>query len=145
MGELVAFRNIVKEIPRDTAVDEASIEAIVMHDGYKLKYVDDAIVYNKGPENIKDFMKQRRRIAAGHLYVRHKQGHMVSTTSGSHILGPFMKELQGGVKGYFWSGCAVSLEIVGRLLGYYDYYVKKRNPFIWDIAQSTKNLRGDRK
>ena len=143
MGELVAFRNIVKEIPRDTAVDEASIEAIVLHDGYILKYVEDALVHNKGPENIRDFLKQRRRIAAGHLYVRNKQAHTVSTTSGTHILGPFVRELKGGGKEYLWGGCAVLLEIIGRTLGYYDYYVKKRNPFIWDIAESTKKLRGD--
>jgi biofilm PGA synthesis N-glycosyltransferase PgaC len=143
LGELIAFRNIVREIPFDTAVDEASIEAIVIRDGYKLKYVEDALVHNKGPENIRDFLKQRRRIAAGHLYVKHKQAHMVSTTSGTHILGPFVRELKGGVKEYLWGVCAMLLEIIGRTLGYYDYYVKKRNPFIWDIAQSTKKLKGD--
>ncbi len=143
LGELVAFRNIVKEIPADTAVDEASIEAIVIQNGYRLKYVDDAIVHNKGPENVGDFLKQRRRIAAGHLYVRQKQAHTVSTTSGSRILGPFIKELRDGGKEYFWGMCAVLLEIVGRALGYYDYCVKRRNPFIWDIAQSTKKLKGD--
>lgn len=40
-------------------------------------------------------------------------------------------------------GCAVLLEMIGRTLGYYDYYVKKRNPFMWDIAQSMKKLKGD--
>jgi hypothetical protein len=29
---------------------------------------------------------------------------------------------------------------VGRLLGYYDLHIRKKNPFIWDIASSTKKL-----
>jgi cellulose synthase/poly-beta-1,6-N-acetylglucosamine synthase-like glycosyltransferase len=142
LGELVAFRNVVKEIPKDTAVDEASIEAIVTRTGFKLKYVEDAIVYNKGPENIRDFLKQRRRIAAGHLYVRHTQGHSVSTTSSRNILGPFVKELMDGRKKLIWITGTVLLEIWGRVLGSYDFHIRKSNPFVWDIAKSTKELKG---
>jgi len=32
------------------------------------------------------------------------------------------------------------LEAFCRLLGSFDFYVKKKNPFAWDIARSTKNL-----
>ena len=32
------------------------------------------------------------------------------------------------------------LEMIGRGLGYYDFHVRKKNPFIWDIASSTKKL-----
>ncbi|MCP4401879.1 MAG: glycosyltransferase, partial [bacterium] len=56
LGELVAFRNIIEEIPPDTAVDEASLEAIIQEKGYKLRYVADAIVRNKGPENLRDMI-----------------------------------------------------------------------------------------
>ena len=142
MGELVAFRNTVKEIPSDTAVDEASIEAIVIKEGYELEYVEDAVVYNKGPENIGDFLKQRRRIAAGHLYVKHFQGYSVTTTSWKHILRPFLKEMRWKGKGLFWNAGAASLEVIGRALGYYDFYIRKKNPFVWDISESTKNLKG---
>ena len=141
MGELIAFRKLFNEIPLDTAVDEASIEAIIMQADYKLKYVEDAIVYNKGPENIRDFLKQRRRIMAGHLYVRKTQGYNVSTTSWKNILGPFIKEISWSGKGLLWTFGAIILEILGRLLGYYDFYILKINPFMWDIASSTKDLR----
>jgi cellulose synthase/poly-beta-1,6-N-acetylglucosamine synthase-like glycosyltransferase len=142
MGELVAFRkNIVKEIPPDTAVDEASTEAIITRAGYRLRYVDDAVVYNKGPENIKDFLKQRRRIAAGHLYVRQTQSYSVSTTSWKNILTPFVKEIRWGGKEFMWAIGVVLLEILGRTMGYYDFYIMKRNPSVWDIASSTKKLK----
>jgi cellulose synthase/poly-beta-1,6-N-acetylglucosamine synthase-like glycosyltransferase len=143
MGEIVAFRkNIVKEIPPDTAVDEASTEAIITRAGYRLKYAGDAVVYNKGPENIKDFLKQRRRITAGHLYVKWAQGYSVSTTSWRHILMPFLKEIKWLGKEPLWALGAVLLEVLGRSMGYYDFYVRKQNPLIWDISASTKNLKG---
>jgi len=140
MGELVAFRNLIKGIPGNTAVDEASIEAMVRGLGYRLKYVDDAIVYNKGAENVGDFLKQRRRIAAGHLHLRLSQGYTVSTTSWRTVLKPFLKEIRLGGKSISWTVGAVFLELYARFLGYYDFYIRKKNPFIWDVASSTKRL-----
>ncbi|RJQ53779.1 MAG: glycosyltransferase [Nitrospiraceae bacterium] len=142
MGELIAFRNVVKEIPVDTAVDEASIEAIVTDAGFRIKYAEDAVVYNKGPENIREFIKQRRRIAAGHIYVGKTQHHSVSTTSVTHILKPLLRDLKWSMKDILWTSGAVLLEAWGRFLGFYDFHVRKRNPFIWDISTSTKKLKG---
>ncbi len=142
LGEMVAFRNIVNEIPPDTAVDEASIEAIVSKAGYRLKYAEDAIVYNKGPETVNDFLKQRRRIAAGHLFLVQTQNYSVSTSSVRHIIIPFINDINWSGKKILWTLGAVLMEIAGRMLGYYDFHIKKRNPFIWDTADSTKKLKG---
>jgi len=144
LGELIAFRNIVKQIPKDTAVDEASIEAIITEAGYRIAYAEDAIVKNKGPETIRDFFKQRRRITVGHKHLKKSQGYTVSTMKLSNLLGLFnrlLKDMRWELKSVTWTFGAVSLELLGRLLGSYDYYVKKKTPFAWDIAQSTKNLK----
>jgi len=37
----------------------------------------------------------------------------------------------------------MKVEMWGRLLGTWDYRIKKRNPFAWEIAKSTKDLKGD--
>lgn len=68
LGEMVAFRKIFDQIPNQSAVDEASIEALVKKGNLDLLYIANAIIHNKGPENLSDFIKQRRRIAAGHLW-----------------------------------------------------------------------------
>ena len=44
MGELISFRNIFRQIPNDTAVDEASIEPLIIGQGMKLRYAPEAIV-----------------------------------------------------------------------------------------------------
>ncbi|MBK8128978.1 MAG: glycosyltransferase [bacterium] len=70
-GEMVGFRRVFTRIPFHTAVDEASVEPIVRGQGYKVQYCPDAVVYNKGPETVADFLRQRRRIYAGHLDLEH--------------------------------------------------------------------------
>ena len=138
LGELVAFRNIVREIPKNTAVDEACIEAIIKDKGYDLRYVSEALVKNKGPDNVSDFIKQRRRIAVGHKYLYRDQKYNVSTHSPLKILKVLIPEVSCNLKWIAWTAGAVVLEAIGRLLGYYDYILKKKNPYIWDIACSTK-------
>lgn len=139
LGELVAFRNFVKRIPSSTAVDEAAIEAIVREHGYGLRYVPDAVVMNKGPDFIADFIRQRRRIAAGHLHLLREGGHRVSTLSPVRIMKILAGKWPRGARKSLWIIGAVALEAVGRLLGAYDYFIKGRNPYIWEIAKSTKS------
>jgi len=67
-GEMIAFRNLVTKIPNYTAVDEAAIESIFRHHGYDLVYAKDAIVHNKGPENLRDFLIGRSKMDAEMYY-----------------------------------------------------------------------------
>jgi cellulose synthase/poly-beta-1,6-N-acetylglucosamine synthase-like glycosyltransferase len=141
LGEMVAFRNIVDSIPIDTAVDEVSIEAKIKEEGYILKYVPSAVVYNKGAENITDFLKQRRRIYAGHLWVKKYYKYTASTMNPFRILLLVISEVKFDFKSIFFTLGAIILEGYGRLLGYIDFYIKKKNPYKWDIAGTTKKLR----
>jgi hypothetical protein len=86
IGELIAFRNFFHQIPQDSAVDEASIEPLIRGQGLRLHYAPEAIVYNCGPETVADFLRQRRRIYAGHIYVRKTLGYGVSTMKTTRIL-----------------------------------------------------------
>ncbi len=145
LGELVTLRNrIIKRIPKDTAVDEASFEALITEAGYKIYYAADAIVHNKGPETVGDFLKQRRRITAGHLHLQKTRNYTVSTMNGFRILGLLLGSMKWSPKSVLWTAGAVSLELYGRLLGHFDFHIRKKNPFVWDIATSTKNLDNDR-
>jgi hypothetical protein len=62
----------------------------------------------------------------------------VSTHSPFKILSVLIPEISRNPKWAVWTAGAVVLEAIGRLLGYYDYIRKKENPYIWDIACSTK-------
>ena len=79
LGEVIAFRNVISGIPTDSAVDEISIQALISQLGYQLMYKPECVVYNKGPVTVRDFLKQRRRIYAGHLKVLKQQNYEAST------------------------------------------------------------------
>lgn len=143
LGEAVAFRNLVRSIPQDTAVDEAAIEAIVREQGLRLVYVPEAIIHNKGPETISDFLKQRRRIAAGHRHLLTTSGYQVSTHGSGRILRLVGRTLLREPARLPFAVAAAGLEVVGRLLGMWDLHVLKKNPYIWDVATSTKELGDD--
>jgi biofilm PGA synthesis N-glycosyltransferase PgaC len=144
LGEMVAFRSFVREIPRETAVDEASIEAIVVQKGHTLRYVPHAIVHNKGASNVRDFLKQRRRIYAGHLWLSREQSYEVSTKGVGGVFGVLLEDLEWRPRALLWTAGGVFLEFLGRLLGAIDYHVLKRNPYTWEVAESTKSLGGQR-
>jgi len=138
-GEMIAFRKIFERIPYHTAVDEASIEPVVRGQGYGVQYVADAVVHNKGPETLNDFLRQRRRIYAGHLAVRDTLGYTVSTMNAGRILAVMLRNLDWRPRPFFWTWSIVALEAYGRLLGVRDYK-KRRNHAVWEIATSTKQL-----
>src|SRR6266849_683863 len=138
-GEMIAFRKIFERIPYHTAVDEASIEPVVRGQGYRAQYVSAAVVYNKGPETLADFLRQRRRIYAGHLAVRDTLGYTVSTMNARRILFILLRNLDWRPRPFVWTWAVVGLEASGRLLGLRDYK-KRRNHQIWEIAISTTQL-----
>lgn len=81
LGEIIAFRNVISAVPLDTAVDELSIQALIEQLGYRLAYEPRAVVYNRGPATMHDFLRQRRRIHDGYLRVRQQQAYAASTMS----------------------------------------------------------------
>lgn len=140
-GELISFRkNLIKAIPNVTAVDETWIEAIIKNKGYNSSYANDAIVYNKGPENILDFIKQRRRISTGYLHLKRELGYAPSTLGTLLILKLIIKYNHSELNRIFWILGGIFLEFYSRLLGSYDFYIKKEIPYMWGMVESTKNL-----
>lgn len=139
-GEMIAFRKIFERIPYHTAVDEASIEPVVRGQGYRVEYVPTAVVYNKGPETVTDFLCQRRRIYAGHLAVRDTLGYSVSTMSALRILVLLLRNLDFRPREFSWTWAVVGLEAYGRLLGLCDYK-KRRDHRVWEMATTTKQLK----
>jgi cellulose synthase/poly-beta-1,6-N-acetylglucosamine synthase-like glycosyltransferase len=139
LGEVIAFRKIFDQITEETAVDEAYIESCILKSGLQLCYVPEAIIRNKGAETAKDFIKQRRRIAAGHLHLKHTTTHQVSTRSPMRIIKLLLKKIPREPKYILWSIGAMALEAWARFLGYIDIFLHK-NPVIWPIAKTTKKM-----
>ena len=141
LGEMIAFKKIFNAIPLESAVDEASIEAVITKAGLKCLYVSDAIVYNKGPETLTDFIKQRKRICIGHLWLKDNQNYNVASNKLGLLLSLYISECFRNPKNIIYITGLVKLEIYSRMLGYLDYYIKKKNPFIWETIKTTKKIK----
>ncbi len=138
-GEMIAFRKIFERIPYKTSVDEASIEPVVRGQGYQVRYVPNAIVSNKGPETVADFLRQRRRIYSGHLDVKVLLGYSVSTMGAAKLLRLLLRHLDWRPKQFVWTWLVVVLEAYGRFLGWRDFK-NKRDHTVWEVAVTTKEL-----
>jgi cellulose synthase/poly-beta-1,6-N-acetylglucosamine synthase-like glycosyltransferase len=105
--------------------------------GFNVRYVGSAITYNKGPDTIRDFLKQRRRIYAGHLALRDDVGYRVSTLSGGKILALVLRHMEWNPRSFVWTWAVAGLEAYGRLLGKFDY-LRRRDHSVWEISKTTK-------
>ena len=131
LGEIVAFRNVISAIPPDTAVDEISIQAAITALGYRLVYEPRAVVFNRGPTTVADFLRQRRRIAAGHYQVAREQDYVPSTMSIWRVGSALVSD-------EVWTLGAVALEATARGLGFVDF-LRHRPHHIWATASTTKH------
>ncbi|HSX10038.1 MAG TPA: glycosyltransferase family 2 protein [Candidatus Saccharimonadales bacterium] len=139
-GEIIAYRNILSHIDTTTAVDEAFIQAKMVKMNYKVRHIDSAIVRNKGAETLGDLIKQRRRVMNGHARLYDEEHVKINnmTRSSLHLL-LFEYQLHS-LKEACWLIGGILVEMFARVLGGYDYYIAKKNPFVWDIAKSTKDF-----
>jgi cellulose synthase/poly-beta-1,6-N-acetylglucosamine synthase-like glycosyltransferase len=141
LGELIAFRKVFHRLPPDVAMDEAFVEALVIRRGLQVRYAPDAVVYNMGPDTLREFIMQRRRNYAGHLHLTRKYGYRVSSLDTGRVLRIGFEEMARGVRlilTLFWLAV---VEGIARLLGTYDYFVRGRKHIVWDTAWSTKNVK----
>jgi cellulose synthase/poly-beta-1,6-N-acetylglucosamine synthase-like glycosyltransferase len=140
-GEAIAFRKIFKKIPVLSATDEVNIEALVRGQGYRAVYAPEALVRNKGPETVGDFISQRRRIYAGHLAAKHEYSYEVPTLSGFRVFLFLLRSRELSWRFLFWAPLVIVLEIYSRFLGFFDYRGQSPRHAVWQVASSTKDLR----
>lgn len=144
LGEMIAFRKVFNQIPPDVAMDEAFVEALMIQRGLQVRYAPDAMVYNMGPETLRDFVRQRRRNYAGHLHLKRKYGYRVSSLDNVRVARLALTEVWRAISHtfrllYILTALAC-IELYSRVLGSYDYYVRRDKHVVWDMAWTTKEV-----
>ena len=135
-GELIAFRNVIKNMPL-SAVDEECLAMLIKNKGYEFKYCPESIIHNKQPTSVKELIIQRRRIHAGHMDLN-KKGYSASTYKLKNVITALVKNLK--FKDIHLILGSVMLESYARMLSFYDVHIKKDDHYIWKISKSTKEL-----
>ncbi|MCL2785806.1 MAG: glycosyltransferase [Methanomassiliicoccaceae archaeon] len=143
IGELVAFRDVGARILSALQLDEDILRMEIEKEGYASVYAPGAVVLNRGPETVKDFITQRVRINAGLEYLQKELGCSVSTWN----KGLLLRALVGSVRdlGFrpFKMSFGIILEVVAR--GRAKTHVSANRGFmtVWDHAGSTKRVKKD--
>jgi biofilm PGA synthesis N-glycosyltransferase PgaC len=144
LGEMIAFRKVFNQIPPDVAMDEAFVEALMIQRGLQVRYAPDAMVYNMGPETLRDFVRQRRRNYAGHLHLKRKYGYKVSSLDNARVarlaLTEVWRAISHTIRLLYVLTALASIELYSRALGSYDYYVRRDKHVVWDMAWTTKEV-----
>jgi biofilm PGA synthesis N-glycosyltransferase PgaC len=145
MGELIAYRNFPEiEISPDTVDDEGIVEELVARKGMRKVYVPEAVLHLRGPTTVREFVKRRRNIYAGHLQLRARTAYTPSTFGTLSLVRKLFKPLlrmTGGSPVQLLRVAGVAaLEVCARFLGAYDWYVLKRDHRIWDPAETSKEM-----
>lgn len=139
LGETVLFRSaLVTAIPEDSPVDEASIEAAVLAQNFRLRYIPEAIIHNRGPDSLAEWLGQRRRIAYGHRWLARKHGHRVATSHDGSLMRLMGRHVKNHPGQALPAVALIFLEALARILALADTVTGKKNHAVWKIAPSTK-------
>jgi cellulose synthase/poly-beta-1,6-N-acetylglucosamine synthase-like glycosyltransferase len=138
MREMVAFRKLFDELPLDVTVDEALVEALVVRAGLLVRYAPDAIVYSSGPTTIPAMIDQRRQNYAAYLQLQQKYGYTVGSLRRKPIIKVALKELWEAVRLVWVLVLLAGLEAWSRVMGWYDFAVRRNRHVIWEMAWTQK-------
>lgn len=132
LGETIAFRNIIDEIPFNCAADEVYIEAFIRSRGYDICYKEDALIYNRCPMKLKDLFLQRVRIFLGHMDIKDNYGYKAASMNSLLILSIVIVYIIKKPYMLIPLSALIIVEFLARITALYRYYfIKEYVPFIW--------------
>ncbi|HUS51889.1 MAG TPA: glycosyltransferase [Candidatus Bathyarchaeia archaeon] len=140
LGEVTAWRRVFERLPKETICDEAEIEMMVKKAGLKLVFEPQAIAYNRGPTNLKEYLARRRNNHLGHLLIQKRWGKKVESEKVGLVAGYWWRQLLKDKKRWWWYLGLAFLEMVIKFLALVDYYSGKKDQrqIVWPMAKSAK-------
>ena len=121
-------------IPENVIALDLYLQCKVLELGFKVIYNDQALVYFRPPDNMKDFSSQIIRATNGHKQIRHLlKGPCIRLPLRSGLVAAIKSIMQDPKGGAYLIYCYSLLPLYSRRL-------KATNSAIWDIAKSTKRL-----
>jgi cellulose synthase/poly-beta-1,6-N-acetylglucosamine synthase-like glycosyltransferase len=142
LGEMIMLRSgILQALPEESAVDEATLEQRVSASGKRLAYVPESVVHNHAPSTLREFVRQRRRIAAGHYWLREVSGYTVSTMDLRRTVRHTLAELaERDPRRQLYAVGTIGVEALSRTLGFLDFKLR-RDHAVWKVSETTKTVR----
>ncbi len=139
-GYLYAIRNKIEKMPGNILSDDAYISKIIHDKGYEIKYSENSIVYVKYPDNLKDWIKQKRRSTGGYEQLRKLFGKKVMRSFGQEASGIFEVIIYPkNIKEFLWAPFLIFLRLYLWIKIFIDLKIRKLSfEKTWVRIESTK-------
>lgn len=141
IGEIIAFRDTGIKLQKNApSVDEDTIKMKLEKEGYASVYAPEAKIFNRGPETIRDYVKQRMRVNVGECYIKKDHDFDIPTWD-MHALYPALIE---AVKELGFHPIklvsATAMEIYSRIKAFIYVKLDRGDMNIWEPIKTTKKL-----
>jgi glycosyltransferase involved in cell wall biosynthesis len=140
VGELMAFRPLGRSLPTSTQSDEDLIRMDLERRGMTTVYAPKAIVRNKGPGTVKDFVRQRTRVNIGEKYMKRLHGYDIPTWNSRYLFQAYLSYLRDTPDPLPLVLGAMLLEAYSRLYATVYVALDKGDKAVWQQVSSTKDL-----
>ena len=140
IGELVAFRDIGTRLPKKSQSDEDILRMKLEEAGYIGAYASDAVIFNRGPETISDFIKQRTRVNIGERYMKRDYGYDIPTWDVRLLVDALFDTVREMGIHPIKMAATVVMEFYSRLKASAYVRFDKGDMNLWDPVSSTKEL-----
>ncbi|NCA74016.1 MAG: glycosyltransferase [Gammaproteobacteria bacterium] len=140
IGELVAFRDIGTRLPLRTQSDEDILRMKLEKAGYTGVYATDAVIRNRGPETVADFVKQRTRVNIGERYMKKDYGYDIPTWEGRLLVGAMFGTVKEMGFHPLKMSVTAAMEAYARLKASAYVMSDKGDMSVWDPVSTTKKL-----
>jgi cellulose synthase/poly-beta-1,6-N-acetylglucosamine synthase-like glycosyltransferase len=140
IGELIAFRDIGTRLSLKTQSDEDILKMNLERKGYRSAYAPEATVRNRGPETIKDYIKQRTRVNIGECYVKRDHDFDIPTWNPRSLYSAFTMTVRDLGYHPFKIAASVLMEFYSRLKASIHVKMDRGDMNVWEQVQTTKKL-----
>ena len=142
IGEVIAMRAEAAVPLPATSVDEPCFQAMLHRAGWTSAYVPEATIANRGPGTARDFVKQRRQVHTGNLWLKRREGYTVPSLHPGLLAAELLRDLVDDPSRrrpvrLAWTAGAVGMETWARILARYDYSRGRENR-VWGMVESAK-------
>ncbi len=132
-------RSLLEPMPLNAIYTERLADVQIRRKGFKVVFAPDTVSYTKQPDNLGDFIKQRRRNTYMHLMQRHEDIPAPHIEVGK-VIPLLFRSLSVNPKKMFFLSAMIILWGYAFILGWRDYKRKVSHLEIWEVIPSAKNL-----
>jgi len=140
IGEIIAFRDLSIRLPKGTQSDEDILKMEIERKGYISVYSPDAVVFNRGPDTVRDFLKQRTRVNIGECYIEKDHNYEIPTRNMHHLYPALVCTVKDmGFHPVKYS-LSMMLELYAKLRAKMHVVMDEGDLNVWDPVKTTKKL-----